>query len=246
MEDWISSHESDAAGMNSAIQTNAGDISDLKTKVGNAASGSGQGAVAATGLYKKIDDDVTAEKTRAMGVESGLNTRVTTLEGQVGSAVEDQIDAKIALLDSSATATAGSVLSGITMVDGKITSKTEVALATVATSGLAGDVAYTPAGDGATATTVDAQLKADAIAINAAQTTASQAVTDAATAQARANKGVNDAAAAQTAADNAQGDVDALETKVGNIPATATATTVIGYVDEKCSAIENVLTWGEF
>lgn len=41
------------------------------------------------------------------------------------------------------------------------------------------------------------------------------------------------AAAAKSAADAAQADVDALETYVGTIPATATATDVIGYIDEK-------------
>lgn len=42
---------------------------------------------------------------------------------------------------------------------------------------------------------------------------------------------------AQAAADAAQGDVDALETKVGEIPADSSASTVIGYVDEKTTGI---------
>lgn len=43
--------------------------------------------------------------------------------------------------------------------------------------------------------------------------------------------------AAQADADTAQGDVDALETLVGSLPETATASTVVGYIDEKTSGI---------
>lgn len=43
--------------------------------------------------------------------------------------------------------------------------------------------------------------------------------------------------AAQAAADKAQGEVDALETYVGTIPSTATATDIVGYVQEKTSGI---------
>lgn len=44
-------------------------------------------------------------------------------------------------------------------------------------------------------------------------------------------------AAAKTAGDNAQADVDALAGKVGTLPEDATATTVVGYVDEKIGKI---------
>lgn len=44
--------------------------------------------------------------------------------------------------------------------------------------------------------------------------------------------------AAQSAADTAQGEVDALETLVGTLPEGATATTVVGYVDEAVGKIE--------
>ena len=43
--------------------------------------------------------------------------------------------------------------------------------------------------------------------------------------------------AAQEAADKAQGEVDALETYVGTIPTTATATDIVGYVQEKTNGI---------
>lgn len=56
---------------------------------------------------------------------------------------------------------------------------------------------------------------------------------------ARITKNESDIAAAKKAADDAQADVDALEVKVGDIPADATATTVIGYVDEKVAAVKS-------
>lgn len=52
-----------------------------------------------------------------------------------------------------------------------------------------------------------------------------------------AEQGVSDAAAAKSAADAAQADVDALETLVGVLPESATAETVVAYVDEKTSGI---------
>lgn len=52
-----------------------------------------------------------------------------------------------------------------------------------------------------------------------------------------AEQGVADAATAQAAADKAQGDVDGLKTYVGTIPTGATATNIVGYVQEKTSGI---------
>lgn len=51
--------------------------------------------------------------------------------------------------------------------------------------------------------------------------------------------------AAQAAADGAQGEVDALETYVGTIPATATATNIVAYVQEKTSGIATDAALGE-
>ena len=95
---------------------------------------------------------------------------INALETAASEGVDDKIQAAIEGLDSNITATSGSVLTGLTIVDGKITGKTEIALT-------ADNVAYG-------ASTVKA----------------------------------------------------ALDT-VGTIPATATATTVVGYVDEKVAAL---------
>lgn len=95
---------------------------------------------------------------------------INALETAASEGVDDKIQAAIEGLDSSVTATSGSVLTGLTVVDGKITGKTEIALT-------ADNVAY----------------------------------------------GVSTVKAA-------------LDT-VGTIPSTATATTVVGYVDEKVAAL---------
>lgn len=56
-------------------------------------------------------------------------------------------------------------------------------------------------------------------------------------AQSAADKAQAAADKAQGAADKAQGEVDALETLVGTLPADVTATTIVGYVEEKTSGI---------
>lgn len=65
---------------------------------------------------------------------------------------------------------------------------------------------------------VGSVIKANTVAVAAAQSTADGAV---------------------TAAQNAQNEVDALEVLVGDLPTTATSTTVVGYVDEKSSALQS-------
>ena len=54
--------------------------------------------------------------------------KLNALETAASTGVDDKIAAEIAKLDSGATATAGSALTGITITDGKITDSTEVAL----------------------------------------------------------------------------------------------------------------------
>ena len=96
-------------------------------------------------------------------------------------------------------------------------------------------VNYDAAGSAATAKSeavsyVDGKVTELNTTISGVKTIAEQGVSDAATAQAAAE-------AAQTAADGAQADVDALETYVGTIPSTATATDIVGYVQEKTAGI---------
>lgn len=64
----------------------------------------------------------------------GVKAAVDALSESVGGDVATQISTAIGGLDSSTAATNGSVLTGITITDGKITAKTEKALGTAATA----------------------------------------------------------------------------------------------------------------
>lgn len=64
----------------------------------------------------------------------GVKAAVDALSSSVGGDVATQISTAIGGLDSSASATNGSVLTGITITDGKITAKTEKVLGTAASA----------------------------------------------------------------------------------------------------------------
>lgn len=107
---WIQSHPDDASAMNKAIE-------DLEALVGTLPEG-----VTATTIIGYIQEVVAAEKTRAEGVESGLNTRLETVEtaiGEGGSVTTAIADAKKAGTDASAAVTA--------LADGQVaTNKTNI------------------------------------------------------------------------------------------------------------------------
>ena len=83
---WIQNHPGDASAMNKAID-------DLKTLVGTLPEG-----VTASTVVGYIQEAVGAEKSRAEGVESGLNTRLAAVEGAVGTegSVKSMIDSAVA------------------------------------------------------------------------------------------------------------------------------------------------------
>lgn len=92
---WIQNHPDDASAMNAAI-------SALKTKVGDIPEGA-----TATTIVAYIKELVDAEKTRATGAESGLDTRVNAVEAKLGDgegsvskqiedAVKVETDARVA------------------------------------------------------------------------------------------------------------------------------------------------------
>lgn len=64
-------------------------------------------------------------------------------EADALAAAKTYADGKITALDSSISATSGSVLTGVTIADGKLSAKTEKALATVATTGKIDDLTQT-------------------------------------------------------------------------------------------------------
>jgi hypothetical protein len=112
---WIQSHPDDASAMNKAI-------TDLEALVGTLPEG-----VTATTVVSYVQELVNAEKSRAEGVESGLDTRLQALETAIGEggSVDTQIGDAIAELDAdvtSATVEAGKgVQVQVVEVDGKIT-----------------------------------------------------------------------------------------------------------------------------
>lgn len=89
--DWISTHGTDAAAMNTQITTNKNDITALKTQVGT--------EPVATQISTAIDaalKDGESEKYALASDLSDANGKITALEGKVGeTSVTDQIDAAL-------------------------------------------------------------------------------------------------------------------------------------------------------
>ena len=83
---WIQSHPDDASAMNAAITA-------LQTLVGTIPEGA-----TATDIVNYIKELVDAEKSRATGVESGLNTRLSAVETKVGEGFEPIPEASIRAL----------------------------------------------------------------------------------------------------------------------------------------------------
>lgn len=105
------------------------------------------------GAYKAADEAIIARVAKLEGNEAGYATvgqvatakseaiaEATTLAGTAETNAKGYADGLIAALDSSIEATAGSVLTGVTITDGKITAKNEVALAAIATTGSTDDL----------------------------------------------------------------------------------------------------------
>lgn len=213
---WIQNHPDDASAMNAAIAA-------LKTKVGDIPEGA-----TATTVVAYIKELVDAEKVRATGVESGLDTRVSAVEAKLGDgegSVSKQIEAAVKV-ESDARIAADSAL------DGKITTAKAAAdkaqgdvdtlKDVVATKAAASDVAALTTRVTAAENDID-DLQA-AIApdgkVTVAIADAKKAGTDA---QATANKNKSDITALNTTVGghtttlSSHGDrISALETKVGD------------------------------
>ena len=213
---WIQNHPDDASAMNAAIAA-------LKTKVGDIPEGA-----TATTVVAYIKELVDAEKVRATGVESGLDTRVSAVEAKLGDgegSVSKQIEAAVKV-ETDARIAADSDL------DGKITTAKAAAdkaqgdvnalKDVVATKAAASDV--TALTTRVTAAEKDIDDLQAAIApdgkVTVAIADAKKAGTDA---QATANKNKTDIAGLTTTVGghtttlSSHGDrISALETKVGD------------------------------
>ena len=90
ISDWITNHSSDAAEMNSQIQTNKTDIATLTTLVGHLPEGSASTTVVeyiaeAIGVAKT---EMTSAKTYTDGLNTEMDTRVSDLENKIGDGFE--------------------------------------------------------------------------------------------------------------------------------------------------------------
>lgn len=213
---WIQNHPDDASAMNAAI-------SALKTKVGDIPEGA-----TATTIVAYIKELVDAEKTRATGVESGLDTRVKAVEAKLGDgegSVAKQIEAAVKT-ETDARVAADSALDGkITAAQGaadKAQGDVDALKDVVASKAAASDV--TALTTRVTTAEKDIDDLQAAIAADGKVTTAIADAKKAGTdAQATADKNKTGLAALTTTVGghtttlSSQGDrISALETKVGD------------------------------
>lgn len=97
------------------------------------------GALAGKDKIAESDIEGTIAHTKINGL-GALATKDGLTATDVGAATAGDITAAIEALDSSVEATEGSVLTGVTITDGKLTAKTEKALHEIATSGSIYDI----------------------------------------------------------------------------------------------------------
>lgn len=213
---WIQKHPDDASAMNAAIDA-------LKAKVGDIPEGA-----TATTVVAYIKELVDAEKIRATGAESGLDTRVKAVEAKLGSgegSVAKQIEDAVKV-ETDARIAADGVLGGkITTAQGaadKAQGDVNALKDVVASKAAASDVTALTTRVTTTEKDIDdlqAAIAADG-KVTAAIADAKKAGTDA---QATADKNKTDLAALTTTVGghtttlSSQGDrISALETKVSD------------------------------
>lgn len=213
---WIQNHPDDASAMNAAI-------SALKTKVGDIPEGA-----TATTIVAYIKELVDAEKTRATGVEGGLDTRVKAVEAKLGDgdgSVAKQIEAAVKVETDARVAADGALDGKITTAQGaadKAQGDVDALKDVVASKAAASDVTTLTTRVTTAEKDVDdlqAAIAADG-KVTAAIADAKKAGTDA---QATADKNKTDIATLTTTVGghtttlSSQGDrISALETKVGD------------------------------
>ena len=98
------------------------------------------GALAGKDKVAESDIEGTIAHTKISGL-GALATKDSLTAADVGAATAGDITAALEALDSSIEATEGSVLTGVTIADGKLTAKTEKALHEIATTGSIYDIA---------------------------------------------------------------------------------------------------------
>lgn len=186
---WIQAHPDNASAMNQSIES-------LKTLVGTIPEGA-----TSTTISAYIQEAVNAEETRAEGVESGLNTRLETVETKLGDgtgSVTEQISTAKSEAISEATATAASDAT------------------TKANQALADAKSYTDTEIGKTNTNVTTNTN-DISSLKTRMTTAESDIDELQAAIADGGSVTIAIAEAKKAGTDAQTDVDALETTVSTL-----------------------------
>lgn len=186
---WIQAHPDNASAMNQSIES-------LKTLVGTIPEGA-----TSTTISAYIQEAVNAEETRAEGVESGLNTRLETVETKLGDgtgSVAEQISTAKSEAISEATATAASDAT------------------TKANQALTDAKSYTDTEIGKTNTNVTTNTN-DISSLKTRMATAESDIDELQAAIADGGSVTTAIAEAKKAGTDAQADVDALETTVSTL-----------------------------
>lgn len=209
---WIQNHPDDASAMNAAIVA-------LKTKVGDIPEGA-----TATTVVAYIKELVDAEKVRATGVESGLDTRVNAVEAKLGDgegSVSKQIEAAVKV-ETDARIAADSAL------DGKITT------AKAAADKAQGDV------DALKDVVATKAAASDVTALTTRVTAAEKDIDDLQAAIAPDGKVTVAIAAAKKAGDDAQATANKNKSDLTALTATVGGhTTTLSSQGDRISALEN-------
>lgn len=208
---WIQNHPDDASAMNAAIAA-------LKTKVGDI-----PGGATATTVVAYIKELVDAEKVRATGAESGLDTRVSAVEAKLGDgegSVSKQIEAAVKV-ETDARIAADSAL------DGKITTAKAAADKAQGDVNALKDVVATKA------------AASDVTALTTRVTAAEKDIDDLQAAIAPDGKVTASIAAAKKAADDAQATANKNKTDLTALTATVGGhTTTLSSQGDRISALE--------
>lgn len=216
--DYCAAHSAEAAEMAGDISANAIAIAELESFVGELPEGTSAATVIAY-----VNEKVAAEKSRAEGVESGLNTRVASIEARFGDgegSVSDMIADAVAT-ETSAREAADNAL------DGKITTAQNAADAAQADVDALETVVGTKA------------AQSDLTALTTRVTTAEGEIDDLQAAIAEGGSVTAAIADAKKAGTDAQADVDALETTVSGISTTVAGhTTSLSSQGDRITALE--------
>ena len=201
--------------------------SDLEAEVTRAKEAE---AKALTDAKAYTDEQVAAEKSRAEGIESGLDERLVAVEGKLGTG-EGSVDAKIAAAKAEAIeAAAGDATTKANHALTDAKAYTDAEIDKIDLSGIGTNAAAIEALEGRMDT-----AESDIDKLEAAIGEGGSVTVKIAAAQSAADAAQSAADTAQEAADAAQGDVDALETRVGN-----NETSISGHADRLTALEEKV------